>query len=131
MPKRKLGFNVLDAAKQRISWTFDNFQKIYVSFSAGKDSTVMLHLVADEARKRGRKIGILLIDLEGQYKTTIEHAEKCFDMYADIAIPYWVCLPLHLRNAVSVYETHWICWDKEKHEAWIRDCFKGFVKNRL
>ena len=36
MPKRKLGFNVLDAAKQRISWTFDNFQKIYVSFSAGK-----------------------------------------------------------------------------------------------
>jgi len=121
MPKRKLGFNVLDAAKQRISWTFDNFQKIYVSFSAGKDSTVMLHLVADEARKRGRKIGILLIDLEGQYKTTIEHAEKCFDMYADIAIPYWVCLPLHLRNAVSVYETHWICWDKEKHEAWIRD----------
>lgn len=121
MPKQKIGMNVLDAARDRISWTFDHFEKIYVSFSAGKDSTVMLHLVAEEARKRNRKIGLLLIDLEGQYKCTIDHAEHCFDMYADIAIPYWVCLPIHLRNAVSVFETHWLCWDQMKHEAWIRN----------
>lgn len=121
MPKRRIGLNVLAAAKERISWTFDNFEKVYVSFSGGKDSTVMLHLVAEEARKRQRKIGIMLVDLEGQYRVTIEHLEKCFDMYKDISIPFWVCLPIHLRNAVSVYETHWICWEEEKEEAWIRN----------
>lgn len=121
MPKHSLGINVLEAAKARISWTFDNFERIYVSFSGGKDSTVMLHLVADEARKRNRKIGIMFVDLEGQYRVTIEHIEKCYEMYKDISVPYWVCLPIHLRNAVSVYETHWVCWEEEKKDAWIRN----------
>lgn len=119
--KTKLGINVFEASKQRISWTFDNFERIYVSFSAGKDSTVMLHLVIDEAIKRNRKVGILLIDLEGQYKTTIEHAKNCFEQYKEYADIYWVCLPIHLRNAVSVYETHWICWDDNKKDSWIRE----------
>ena len=51
MPKKGLGVDVLSAAKQRISWTFDEFDKIYCSFSAGKDSGVMTHLVCQEARK--------------------------------------------------------------------------------
>ena len=51
--KKKLGINVLEAAQQRVAFTFDHFEKIIVSFSAGKDSTCMLHLVCDEARKRG------------------------------------------------------------------------------
>jgi predicted phosphoadenosine phosphosulfate sulfurtransferase len=55
MPKRGLGMDVLTAAQQRISWTFDEFDRIYCSFSAGKDSGVMVHLVCEEARKRGRK----------------------------------------------------------------------------
>ena len=54
MPKKKLGISVFDAAKERISWTFDNFEHIYLSFSAGKDSTVMMHLVAEEAKKRNK-----------------------------------------------------------------------------
>lgn len=120
MPKRYLSSNVLDAARERIAWTFDNHAKVYVSFSAGKDSTVMLHLVADEARKRDRRFAILLIDLEGQYRTTIEHGEACFDMYADVADPYWYALPLSLRNAVSVYEPQWLCWDPDREDAWIK-----------
>jgi predicted phosphoadenosine phosphosulfate sulfurtransferase len=121
MPKKKLSMNVLEAAQQRVSWTFDNFSRVYVSFSGGKDSTVMLHLVAADAIKRGRKFGLLFIDLEGQYKLTIDHIARCFEMYAACIDPYWVCLPIHLRNAVSVYETHWLCWDRAKHEAWIRN----------
>lgn len=121
MPKKYLGIDVLTAAKERISYTFDNFERVYVSFSGGKDSTVMLHLVAKEAKMRGRRFGILFIDLEGQYKMTIDHIRKCFDMYADITDQYWVCLPIHLRNAVSVYETHWYCWDKSKKVSWVRE----------
>lgn len=119
--KRPLGIDVLVAARERIAWTFDTFERVYVSFSAGKDSTVMLHLVADEARARGVKFGVMLVDLEGQYRLTIDHAQRCFEMYADCIEPYWICLPVHLRNAVSVYEPFWKCWDSSVREAWIRE----------
>lgn len=121
MPKCPIGINVLEASQQRISWTFDHFPKVYVSFSGGKDSTVMLHLTADEAIKRNRKIGIMFIDLEGQYKLTIEHIITCLNMYQGYIETYWVCLPIHLRNAVSMYETHWICWDRNRQTAWVRE----------
>lgn len=120
MPKHYLDKDVLTAAQERIERAFDDFPRVYVSFSAGKDSTVMLHLVAAEARKRGRRIGLLLIDLEGQYDLTIRHALRCYEEYADVVDPYWVCLPIDLRNAVSVYQPKWRCWDPEKEDIWIR-----------
>ena len=120
MPKIGLGKSVYDAAIERIEYTFANFERVYLSFSAGKDSTIMLHLTASVARRIGRKFGVLLVDLEGQYKLTMEHAEKCIDMYKDIIDLHWVCLPIHLRNAVSVYQPFWKCWDPEAKEAWIR-----------
>lgn len=127
MSKQLLGYNVLDAARKRIAETFNTFERIYLSFSAGKDSTVMLHLVLEEAKKRNRKIGILFIDLEGQYKITIDHAIRCFDMYKENIELYWVCLPIHLRNAVSAYEPFWVSWDDKVKEMWIRDLPKGAI----
>lgn len=120
MPKFRLNKNVLEAAKERIDFTFNNFERIYLSFSAGKDSTVMLHLVMDECKTRNIKIGLLIVDLEGQYKMTIEHIESCIEEYKDYIDLYWVCLPIHLRNAVSVYEPFWKCWDTEQENNWIR-----------
>ena len=96
-------------------------RKVIVNFSGGKDSTVMLHLVADEARKRGRRFGVLFVDLEGQYKLTIESVRRCLAMYEDCADPYWICLPIHLRNAVSVYEPFWTCWEPDAQPQWIRE----------
>lgn len=122
MAKRPLGTDVLTAARERISWTFDTFPKISVSFSAGKDSTVMLHLIMDEARRRrNRKVALLLIDLEAQYKLTMDHARAMYDRYADVIDPYWVSLPIHLRNAVSQFEPHWLCWDPDRRDDWVRE----------
>ncbi len=118
MAKKPLGINVLTASKQRIEYVFDNFPRIYVSFSGGKDSSVMLHLVMDEAIKRNKKIGVLFVDLEGQYKLTIEHIQYMLDIYAGYIEPYWVCLPISLRNAVSQYEPKWTCW--EPGVDWVR-----------
>ena len=66
--------NVLVAARERISYAFDNFEKITLSFSGGKDSSVMFHLVMDEARKRNRIVTIMLVDFVAQYKATSDHA---------------------------------------------------------
>ena len=119
--KKYQEYSVLEASRDRISKTFDEFERIYVSFSGGKDSSVMLHLVMDEAIKRGRKVGVLIIDLEAQYADTIKHVEIMVELYKDYIDLHWVCLPLLLRNAVTNFEPRWICWDKDKKDIWVRD----------
>lgn len=120
MPKIGIGINVMEAAQERVGWVFDSFNRVYVSFSGGKDSTVMMHIICKEARKRGRTVGILIVDLEGQYKLTIEHMKTMVELYKDVVDLHWVCLPISLRNAVSVYEPKWICWDDNERDNWIR-----------
>lgn len=127
--KRPLGTDVLTAARERIAFAFDHCEAVYVSFSAGKDSSVMLHLVLDEAIRRGRKVGVLLIDLEAQYELTIKHAEQMFREYAAHIEPYWVCLPMKLRNAVSNYEPVWCAWDPEREADWVRTMPKGAISD--
>jgi len=113
--------SVLDAAKRRISESFDMFERLYISFSGGKDSTVMMHLVCQEARKRGREVGVLIIDLEAQYSETISHVESMVNEYADCIDLHWFCGELLLRNAVSDYEPKWVCWDEDKKDLWVRE----------
>ena len=118
--KRMLGKNVLEMAKERIAWTFDNFEKICVSFSGGKDSTCMTHLVMEEAKKRNRKVALLFIDWEIQYNLTIKHVERVFKEYKGQIIPFWVALPLLSDNSCSQFEPEWISWDKDKKDIWCR-----------
>jgi predicted phosphoadenosine phosphosulfate sulfurtransferase len=118
--KKYLPESVLDAAKERISYIFDNFEKCYISFSGGKDSTVMTHLVMEEAIKRGRIVGVLIIDLEAQYASTIEHIEEVIEMYKDNIDLHWFCGELLLRNAVSDFQPKWTCWDEDSKDIWVR-----------
>lgn len=112
--------NVLDAARERIAYSFDNFERMYVSFSGGKDSSVMLHLVMQEAIKRGRKVGVLIVDLEAQYDMTITHLNDMTELYRDHIELHWLCFPLLLRNAVTAFEPRWMAWDPEKKSMWVR-----------
>jgi predicted phosphoadenosine phosphosulfate sulfurtransferase len=119
--KKPRNQNVYEAAKERIAYTFDHFEKIFVSFSGGKDSTAMLHLVMEEAQKRNRKVGCMLIDFEAQYKHTADHAREMFERYAQWLDIHWICLPIKLRNAVSNYQPSWTCWDPERKADWVRE----------
>ena len=120
MAKRLLGKSVLEAARERIAFTFKTFPRIYASFSGGKDSSVMVHLLAQEARATGRKFGLLFVDLEAQYKLTIDHVREVYEEYSDCIEPYWSALPIKLRNAVSQYDPRWLCWEPDKRADWVR-----------
>ena len=119
--KIELNKSVLLAAKKRISLIFDGFEKIYISFSGGKDSSVMTHLVLDEAKKRNKKVGLLIIDLEAQYSETIRHIEEICEKYKCNIELHWFCGELLLRNGVSDFEPKWTCWDEDKKDLWIRE----------
>lgn len=120
MPKRYRNIDVLTAARSRIAEVFDKFERIYVAFSGGKDSSVMLHLVMEQAISRNRRVGVMFIDFEAQYRETVTHAREMYDMYDDYIEPHWICMPMLLRNAVTNYEPRWTCWDEEKRNVWIR-----------
>lgn len=113
--------SVLTAARERIAWTFDQFDKVYISFSGGKDSTVMMHLVMDEAIKRDRTVGCLIVDLEAQYQATSDHVQRMVDMYRDHLDLHWCCLPMGLSNGVSNFEPRWIAWEEGREDIWVRE----------
>lgn len=125
--KRGLGVDVLTAARARVAWTFDTFPHVYLSGPSGKDSGVMLHIAAQEARRRGRRLGVLYIDLEAQYAATIDYVRAMLRLYADAIDPRWVALPLRLRNAVSMAEPYWLCWDPARRGAWVREPEPGAI----
>jgi len=79
----------------------------------------MFHLAAAEAIKKKVKIDVLFIDLEAQYKATIDHVKAMFGLYKDHINIHWVCIPLTLRNSLSVFHPSWICW--EHGREWVRE----------
>jgi predicted phosphoadenosine phosphosulfate sulfurtransferase len=125
--KRALTVDVLTAARERCRWALANFPRVYMAGPSGKDSTVMMHILCREARAMGRKVGALYIDLEAQYRATIDCVSALFSEYADVIEPYWVALPLHLRNAVSMEQPYWVCWEQEAKERWVRQPPEGAI----
>mgnify|MGYP001613098961 CR=1 FL=1 len=121
MGKQYLNLDVLTASRIRICEIFDSFERIYVAFSGGKDSSVLLHLVMEEAMKRDRRVAVMFIDMEAQYNDTITHVREMFRLYSRWIEPHWICLPMLLRNAVTNYEPRWVCWDEDVRELWVRD----------
>lgn len=120
MAKIYLEKNVLDAAFDRLEIIFKNFDNIYFSVSGGKDSSVMVQLANIVAKKYNKKFDVLFIDLEAQYKKTIEHIEELKQL-SQIRDFYHIALPMALRNAVSVLQPKWICWEEESKHLWVRD----------
>ena len=123
--KRYRDEDVLTAARRRIGLIFDHFERVYLAFSGGKDSSVMFHLVMEAAQARNRTVAVMLIDFEAQYAETIAHAREMFALYRDHIEPHWICVPMLLRNAVTNYEPRWMCWDPDKRDLWIRDKPEG------
>ncbi|UTJ49096.1 DUF3440 domain-containing protein [Atlantibacter subterranea] len=117
--KIPLNMDVYDAAVKRISWVFDTFSRVCVSFSGGKDSTLLFHLTAREARKRNRKFSVMFIDWEVQFQYTINHIQAMKSLYVDCTETfYWIALPVTTVNGTSACQPEWTAW--EPGIEWVR-----------
>ena len=84
--KRTKGENVYQLVQKRLKFLFNEFDNIYVSFSGGKDSGVLLNLCIQYIREHNldRKIGVYHMDYEAQYQMTTEYVEQTFRENQDI-----------------------------------------------
>lgn len=126
MAKKYLEINVLDAAFERLEIIFKNFDNIYFSVSGGKDSSVMIQLANIVAKKLNKKFDIMFIDLEAQYKKTIDHIEEIKQL-SQVRDFYHIALSMALRNAISILQPKWICWEEESKDLWVRDLPKDSI----
>ena len=122
MVREYLQKSVYDAFLERMEFIFREFENIYISFSGGKDSGLLLNLALDYRNKYypDRKIGLFHQDFEAQYTVTSEYVERTFERVKGQVEPYWLCLPMATRTALSSYEMFWYPWDDTKRESWVR-----------
>lgn len=115
--------NVFEAANERLKTVFENFDNVYVSFSGGKDSGVLLNLTVDFLRKNypDRKLGVFHIDYEAQYQMTTDYVDAELKKNADILDVHRICLPIAAKCATSMQQGHWIPWDADDKKLWVRD----------
>lgn len=109
--------SVLDAARKRISWVFDNYENIIVSVSGGKDSTVLFDLVYREAIFRNRKIGAFYLDVEIVHQSTIDIID--YIMRLPIVNPIWLQVPMKLASVSSYSHNYVNCW--QEGVKWLRE----------
>lgn len=114
--------NVYDASIERLDFIFENFERIYLSFSGGKDSGVMLNLILQYMKERNikRKIGIQILDNEANYEMSLEFMQRILDENREYLEIYWCCMPITLPCTVSAYEIDWKCWGVNDEHRWVR-----------
>jgi len=115
--KHYLDIDVLQAARERIAHVYDIFDSVVVMFSGGKDSLTCLHLVKDEAEKRG------LLPVNACFRDE----ELIQDDVIDLIDGYrkkswlnlrWYALPMQNQKFVLGRRQQTLWWDPNR--KWVR-----------
>lgn len=111
--------NVLEAARERVRWAYQNFPTVYVGFSGGKDSTVVLNLALEAAEELGRlPVPVVFLDQEAEWQSVTDYVREV--MSDPRVSPRWLQVPFKLFNATSAEHPWLYCWDESKKDEWIR-----------
>lgn len=129
MKKTENKKNVYDLAQERLSVLFKEFDNVYVSFSGGKDSGVLLNLCIDYIRRHQLhiKLGVFFMDYEVQYTHTIEFVNRMLEQNKDILEVYRICVPFKVRTSTSMYQHYWRPWDERLRDIWVREMPDGVM----
>lgn len=114
-----LDCNVYEAAKYRIKKCIPKFDNICVTFTGGKDSTVVLYLVDECMKEMGRadKVKVIYRDEEIVAKDTVEFVDSL--VKSDKYDFYYYCLPCRDTAQLLGKEIKYIQWDKNRE--WYRE----------
>ena len=91
--------NVYETFQDRMKLLFEEFDNIYISFSGGKDSGLLLNLVLDYRNRwyPDRMVGVFHQDFEAQYTVTTEYIERTFERVKHQVEAYWVAMGRHTQ----------------------------------
>lgn len=109
--------SVYEKGLQRMNWLFDEFDNIIVSYSGGKDSTIIFELAMKVATERNRlPLKVFFIDQEAEWNHTIDMVKEI--MYRKDVEPLWFQIPIKIENSTTFSEVYQNCWGVG--EEWIR-----------
>ena len=111
----------------RLKKIFSSFDNIYISFSGGKDSSVLLNLCIDYIRKNRLKcrLGVFHMDYEIQYRETVDYVDQVLKSNPDILDVYRICVPFKVPTCTSMFQQYWRPWDEDMRDQWVRQQPQG------
>lgn len=109
--------NVYEAALERIEYIYREFPNVAVSVSGGKDSTVVLFLCLEVARKLNRlPIHVYFLDQEAEWRQTVEYMRVLQDIPGvDL---HWYQIQFDIFNSTSHVDDMLHCW--REGDTWMR-----------
>ena len=130
MKKNENVKNVYELTQERLAVLFKEFDNIYVSFSGGKDSGVLLNLCIDYIRRNNLniKLGVFFMDYEVQYDHTIAFVNRFLEQNKDVLEVNRICVPFKVRTCTSMYQHYWRPWDEALRDIWVREMPEGVMK---
>ena len=119
-----LNIDVYSATQARLKTIFIEFDNIYVSFSGGKDSGLLLELCLQYMQEHGitKPIAVMHQDFEAQYSATTDYITRTLIAHPlrHLMEVYWICLPMACKTATSQFEQYWYPWEESKRAQWTR-----------
>ena len=122
--------SVLEEALDRFEFLFEEFDRVIVNISGGKDSTIVLELALSVARKLNRlPLEVMFFDQEAEIMSVIEYIRN-IQAREEIKF-HWYQIPITINTSASVSEQSIICWDKDKEDIWVREKEKESIKENV
>lgn len=121
MPRLLLASNVFDEALARTVEQYKTGNRIVVSFSGGKDSTIVLELCIEAARITGRlPIDAVIRDEEIMLPGTYEYCERVHARTSEVNLR-WIYMNQPIINMFNRENPYWWVFDPQlPPEQWVR-----------